>query len=252
MENRWKKEEDKIIINNYSNISSFDIHNILKNRSVNAIRSRARKLKIKSKYMKGRNFHDVDFFKVPNSLNSYWAGFIAADGCLTSTRKCLSISLSIKDKDHLELFKKTIKGTSSIGEFKGTKSCYYRIYNCYNYYNDLYYNFSITSKKSLTLIPPNIKNKDLVKSFIIGYIDGDGYIRMKRTKSVIEIIGTHEVLSWINNQFSEFYGLSIKTVRKIKHSKAYSISYHTKQAKKIYYDLKRVPVPKLHRKWSYD
>ena len=42
-----------------------------------------------------------DFFTVPNKLNSYWAGFIAADGCVTG-KHILAIKLSEKDKEHLQ------------------------------------------------------------------------------------------------------------------------------------------------------
>ena len=52
---------------------------------------------------------DDNFFNKPNIINCYWAGFIAADGCITGRNKNkLYIGLSSKDKQHLEVFKKTI------------------------------------------------------------------------------------------------------------------------------------------------
>lgn len=51
---------------------------------------------------------DEDFFKGESEEVFYWAGFIAADGCLLRRNEkesyLLSIGLAIKDKYHLEFF----------------------------------------------------------------------------------------------------------------------------------------------------
>ena len=39
-----------------------------------------------------------DFFSVPNLTNSYWAGFIAADGHLTSKGATLQINIQARDR----------------------------------------------------------------------------------------------------------------------------------------------------------
>ena len=49
--------------------------------------------------MKYQNKNET-FFEKPSRVNSYWAGFIAADGCVY--RNTLKITLSKKDKAHLE------------------------------------------------------------------------------------------------------------------------------------------------------
>ena len=55
---------------------------------------------------KNRRKHhiDDDFFSEVNELNSYWAGFIAADGNISKNNKCLTITLSIKDESILFRF----------------------------------------------------------------------------------------------------------------------------------------------------
>jgi hypothetical protein len=52
---------------------------------------------------------DFDYFDNINMKNSYWAGFIAADGSIRKDNKTLEISLNFKDKDILDNFKYDIK-----------------------------------------------------------------------------------------------------------------------------------------------
>ena len=61
--------------------------------------------------------YNVDdfFFNIPNELNSYYAGFIAADGCICSRnrdKRTLRIGLSSKDSKWLKTFKEKIKSES--------------------------------------------------------------------------------------------------------------------------------------------
>ena len=66
------------------------------------------------RYERQHNVND-DFFNNPNILNCYWAGFIAADGCIgRRNNNVLSIGLSSKDKQHLETFKNNINFSGPI------------------------------------------------------------------------------------------------------------------------------------------
>jgi hypothetical protein len=53
------------------------------------------------------------YFSEPTIRNSYWAGFIAADGCLTR-KGALRIALSIKDREHLEKLKSELNFSGPI------------------------------------------------------------------------------------------------------------------------------------------
>lgn len=55
-----------------------------------------------------------DFFESPSLLNSYWAGFIAADGNLSGNYRKLNIGLAKKDKCILEQFLKDIGAENKI------------------------------------------------------------------------------------------------------------------------------------------
>lgn len=90
---RWTDEEDKILQENYGKISMKDLRCLLK-RSDGAIYSRVKKFHLVGSHSLNRKYERNDnYFSVPNLENSYWAGFLAADGGI------------IKDLNHTELIK---------------------------------------------------------------------------------------------------------------------------------------------------
>lgn len=65
------------------------------------------------------NIVNHSFFSQDTEESFYWAGFIAADGCVMQRGKnCfkLQIRLSIKDIEHLQKFKNHIKSTSKLSK----------------------------------------------------------------------------------------------------------------------------------------
>lgn len=63
--------------------------------------------------------------------------------------------------------------------------------------------YNITPNKSLSLKPPKRLCGDKALAWIKGYIDGDGSIMEYRGKYKINIIGTEQVLRWIQQCLSE-------------------------------------------------
>src|SRR5713101_6595045 len=60
---------------------------------------------------------DENFFSKSNEQSFYWAGFLAADGCVrkaSSNSRLLVLSVAKKDLQHIKLFKKQIKSKSPI------------------------------------------------------------------------------------------------------------------------------------------
>jgi len=120
---------------------------------------------------------DKYFFSRDNIESFYWAGFIAADGCLLDgrNRKILTISLATKDRQHLKLFKQSIKFNGIIQEVsnKGFYSCRVSI-ESHDIFNDLA-RFNVVPRKSLIYTFPKwLTNHPLVNHFMRGYNDGDG------------------------------------------------------------------------------
>lgn len=132
-----------------------------------------------------------NFFNNIDSHNvAYWIGFIAADGSISVKRNKLSFGLSIKDKEHLEKFKKTI-GCNNIITERDTLSTNGKYYSsCYltisskEIVSDLL-TYGIEERKSykdidfLSYIPDEYKF-----SFICGLFDGDGWFcNTQKTKN---------------------------------------------------------------------
>lgn len=136
--------------------------------------------------------YNVDdfFFNIPNELNSYYAGFIAADGCICSRnrdKRTLKIGLSSKDSKWLKTFKEKIKSESPIKNRIQKKI--YEIteisITSKQIVDDLKSNFNVVPRKSLILEPPFIKEQNLKYAFICGYIDGDDTIFLSKRKNGI-------------------------------------------------------------------
>ena len=212
-----------------------------------------------------------DFFETPNEINCYYAGFIAADGCISKrTGKfvetyTLSFGLSIKDKDFLEHFKEIISYEGKIKEFENNGRMYVRLdIQSNKICDDLCKNFNITERKTHTLCPPNLFDKNLIDAFICGYIDGDGSVYFSKNKNKqkrvgIAIIGTDKMLTWIINRFCEIYGKEKEGKlyeckggfgSSNKNKKIFTTSICDKWARTVILKISEMNIPKMERKWS--
>ena len=196
-----------------------------------------------------------NYFSIPTEENSYWAGFIAADGNIH--KRTLSFGLKHSDIQQIELFKSHIQSESPIKTYntklndKIFKFSSIAI-NSEKICSDLLRNFNITKNKSLTLEPPPL-NDSCLDYYIKGYICGDGcisiYNNRRYDKMRLSILGTYNVLMCIKNRISEIIQMDVGSLYKIKN--IYNLSYSSKTARTIflhYYGLKYG----LPRKWSYE
>lgn len=139
----------------------------------------------------------------------YWLGFMYADGNISKEGNRVEIRLSLKDKDHLEKFRKFLQLTTEIriGETNGIKFCHLSVRNkhLWNTLNRL----GCVPQKSLTLAFPNLKlfkNTVNILHFIRGYVDGDGCLTISKDgdklRTRLTIVGTKSFLTSINCLFS--------------------------------------------------
>lgn len=194
-----------------------------------------------------------NFFSKPNLLNSYWAGFIAADGCIIDkahSQKLLVLELGIKEYKHLMAFKKAIDFIGKIGIYRKGRSCKFSITSdilC----NALNENFKITPRKTFTLEPPENLNKEQTLAYIIGYIDGDGSILINKAQAgkysylAFDIVCTKSIGSYIKKHL----GLSKIQIIKRPKENVHRVRFNGKTAIIIYKLLEKLVVPKLQRKW---
>jgi phage gp36-like protein len=198
---------------------------------------------------------DEKVFNEKTIISSYWAGFIAADGCIRVRKhgqKNLVITLAKKDREHLEKFKAFLKSDKPIYNYK-SGACSFEISNDKIIY-DLLNNFNITENKTFTLKSPALEG-DLALSFIVGYIDGDGcfYINKRDNQIDLSITGTEFILRFVEKNINQL--LNIDTKRKLydkNNNEIYSIRWGKQQCRKIIDSLENLvkQLPVLTRKWS--
>ena len=202
------------------------------------------------RYKKENPAYNEDYFTDPNLVNSYWAGFIAADGSVAKVRDTgrLTIKLSSRDKSHLEKIQKEI-GAGNIYTFLQTLRGSDKVYEMSRYqlhsdkvFNDLGQVYNVHPAKTLTHKPPDLSG-DLAYAFIAGYIDGDGsYSHAKGKYPVLSILGTPEFLSWIYS----VYGVNREP--KETHTKIHAITFCGDAALKVRESYRNLNLPLLDRK----
>lgn len=143
------------------------------------------------------------FFNSPNINNSYWAGFIAADGCITRGR--VQIEINSTDTEHLKGFLRDSGCNANIYHSERSNSVKISP-RAEQWVNDLNDNFNIGPRKSLTLEPPKGLNKSQIKAYITGYIDGDGswyYAGSGNWKYLtLGVVGTEPFLNWMSEHLN--------------------------------------------------
>lgn len=183
----------------------------------------------------------------------YWAGYIAADGCIKyskyNTRGILSFHINKRDKIQLELLKLFIGANNPIYQYVDD-SIELSIRQINKMALDLKAKYNITERKSLTLKPPHLSG-NMALAFIVGYLDGDGCITSCHGKRAISFRGTKAMLSWIQKAFDKLYISDHYCSAKPVFSHGYwSYTVAGNRAEIIGKLLRNILVPKMKRKWS--
>lgn len=258
----WNKNEDKQLKALYLKQNTNEVAKVI-GRSVSACKNRAFYLGLTKLRAKRKYSVQMDFFKQPNLLNSYWAGFIAADGCIRDKLHHITLRLCLSDIAHMERFRKDVGYNGPIKTGQKTLEGYDKIYHNCNIalcgvremIEDLKVNYSVISKKTKVLVGPKLTSKNHILAYICGYIDGDGNIGLSKNNRLELGItsGSIEILNWIHHQLD----ILVPTKKS-----APSPSQHTKRkgtfryrvtgykAYKILRTLDKIRVPKLRRKWD--
>ena len=198
-----------------------------------------------------KNYNENVFDQIDTEEKAYWLGFIYADGYISSdplngkSHYQFEITLSAKDREHLEKFAKFIGYPNGVKEKISTRSGVdttyesVRILISSKHLWETLNNYGCTPKKSLTLKFPNktiFKDESLIRHFIRGYFDGDGTLGIYENKCLLSVLGTENFLSEIAK--FNIYAKTIKNAGTINHSNnAYKLSYSTKEAFGVAYNL---------------
>lgn len=156
-----------------------------------------------------------NYFEKFNEDSSYLLGLICADGNIElnkNSNPCrLNISLKREDISLLEIVKQKL-------EFAGPVKIYSKKLNGKIFPQAILrissrilcqklFNIGIINKKSLCLKPLKQLPPIYIKDFIRGYFDGDGSICTRKDNGYLklEILGTKEILHFIQTEFSKIY-----------------------------------------------
>lgn len=138
-------------------------------------------------------FEDID-----TEEKAYWLGFLYADGYVGTYRNEVGLALKESDYSHLVKYKRFIEYMGEIVYSKRTKS--YKIQFLNKKMRADLIEKGCTSRKSKTLEFPSFDKvpRELMKHFIRGYIDGDGYVGIENPYyGRLSIIGTESILQGI-------------------------------------------------------
>ena len=193
----WTEEQIKIIISLYKsglylkeiwdrfNVGYHNISKLLKTKNIETKGFR-------NKYPVNESFfHDIN-----SPIKAYWLGVLYADGSLTGKNE---IRLGMKDKEHVEKYKKAIGAINhKIGKTidkRWKKECYdfYLGIKSSTMFEDLCQWGCVPNKTYKLRDIPQI-SQDLLPHFIRGYFDGDGSIHKVGSQWRISFVGTKEFL----------------------------------------------------------
>lgn len=182
----WSEEELQYLKDNYKTKTYKEIAQNL-GRTIPAVELKVRRLMLKkSKYEYNHSF----FKNIQTEAQSYWCGFIMADGCVAIDKRTNSCELCIKlqagDYKHLKKFNKSLDGNVPVTFFNKmvtfpkksepslSHQCQIRLYSEEMVHDIAKY--GVIPNKSLVKKFPNNIPENLMNHFIRGYFDGNGTI----------------------------------------------------------------------------
>lgn len=159
----------------YYGCSLSNITRRLKKAGINFIRDYSKDRRVRT------NRHKVDttFFKeIDTEEKAYFLGMMMADGSVGTTKT--QFYLKLKDEDVIVKFKEALKCDYSIRHHNNPCNYILQV-SCQELIDDLI-KWGCTPNKTHTLQLPKIK-ENLMHHFIRGFMDGDGCIRVGKTRS---------------------------------------------------------------------
>jgi hypothetical protein len=271
----WTDWEDRVIRENFPAKAAREIAAMLDSRSKHSVQQRIRQLGIQGEQWACIHSANRHFFTEPNILNSYWAGFIAADGCIVehknSATKTLTISITEGDRYLLERFAIDTGFTGSV-RIEKTKESFIdgrrlnvkptasiSVSCAQEWFSDLEKNFKITPRKSLTLQPPHHLDKECSLAYIKGFFDGDGCAHFRKNGYFNMLFyGTLECLTWIKSICDEVAPLYTddwrtrkrKTAEVFQNGKIFNYCIGEYRAEALAREILKLDIPEMPRKWD--
>lgn len=211
---------------------------------------------------------DSYFDVIDTEEKAYWLGFLYADGYIRERKSgnSLEVKLSVKDKDHLLLFKECIKSNYLIKEsqskvkYKGGISTSDMVHLAMYSIKlvESIKNQGFHSRKTFTIKKPKIQ-KEIIRHFIRGYFDGDGSFSFNPNNHSIKtqiVTASDEFKKFIidelgdNNITIKLYSqIKLQIQNKMDNNKFYHYIY---DEAKIYLKRKKEKYEEFRRYYGYN
>ena len=219
----WTPEEETLLKDLVSTglYSYRDMEKFFPGRTLSSLTKHARSyLNIHNDIYKQHKYTYIKkFFAVPNTLNSYIAGFWAADGGIRypeGVSPVIRLELGEEDVEHLKSIKRILGYTGVIvpQEKEGSKTNYFQMTADKEYCDDMAKNFGLIPNKTYRLAPPALVTLDLRFAYMLGLADGDGCVHINKRSHSISFGYTSSsiaAVTWVSNLLKE---LGLPTLRR--------------------------------------
>jgi len=224
---KWSEEDIEILTEEYP--KGRNVTELAKklNKSIHAIRHKARELGLRVQDFRLYKVKD-DAFSNWTEESAYWLGFISADGYLYEKNRVLVVTLSKRDEKHLMKLREFIATNNPI--YTRHKRVTLRVRSD-KIYHDLVA-LGITPRKSLRLEFPNIP-KNFLRPYILGYSDGDGSIFYTKSGLVgWKVLGSRQFLETLAEIIKSKCGVKVN-INKCSDCKSYYIQVTGEKAKRV-------------------
>jgi len=145
-----------------------------------------------------KHFFSDTAFDVGSRESAYWCGFLMADGCLSDTPDSHHLSLSISVEDALQIQRyATHLGLSSdsIRTCNRPDSMQLSVTICSKTLPELLAPWGIVRCKTRNFKEPCV-SQDVLPAYMRGWADGDGYVRLRKSKEAFRVTGNPLAVRW--------------------------------------------------------
>lgn len=201
--------------------------------------------------------YDDQYFTGLDLQPCYWAGFIAADGCICARDKALIIVSKKDDGQHIQKFADSIRfnGTVKVNNGGGYKPGSYNrlaIYGCIGIIKDLEQFYGITPRKTKILTGPTIQDFKQRLAFFAGFVDGDGSIYETPKGPQISIGGTKTMMEWCKTLVDQAVPpTKPRNIRATKHAWFHEYKVTSDRALVLGSIIHALDLPLMERKWQH-
>ena len=141
--------------------------------------------------------YDINTFLEATKESSYVIGLLTTDGCVKQNNNNCTLTLNNTDKYIVEIYKKVLKSDRPINKLIDNYS-----FDCNNpFIIENIKLWNLKPRKSMNEEIPFLleNNIEMLKYWIVGLIDSDGYIGLYNKTLIINILASKQIVDYLNN-----------------------------------------------------